>query len=129
MGIAESLDKSAKKLIATFGNTASLYTYSTATKASDTEGGVTVSSWGTPATIKVIDGGNQGPAIGRQNQGWVQTQEDEKIVDSDTTVAVNDRLTYNGSEYRVVAVRSERVEGTDIIFIIQVGEATSTSVW
>jgi hypothetical protein len=129
MGIAGSLDIAAKKLIDTFGNDASLYTYSSATTTTDDEGQITVTDWGTPASVKVIEGGNQGPAINRENQGWEQTQTDDKIVRSDVAVAVNDRLTYDGYEYRVVEVKSERVESTDIIFIITVAEATSTSTW
>lgn len=129
MGIANSLVKSARKLIDTFGNTATLYTYSGATVTTDTEGQDTISSWGTGASILVIDGGQHGPEITRQTQGWEQLQNDEKIVRDDVVVAVNDRLTYDGSEYRVTSVRPERVESTDIIFIIQVSEVTSTTTW
>ena len=129
MAIASSLVKSARNLIDTFGNSASLYTYSTATKSTDTEGQDTITSWGSAATILVIDGGSQGPAITRQKQGWEQIQEDEKIVRDDVTVAVNDRLTYQSTNYRVIAVKSEIVESTDIIHIIQVSEVTSTTVW
>ena len=100
-----------------------------ATKTSDTEGEVTVSNWGTAVAILIVDGGSAGSAMVRAMQGTEQVGEDEKIIRDDVTVVLNDRLTYNGVEFRVVGVRSERVESTDIIKIIRVAEVTDTSLW
>ena len=58
MTLATSMRTAARNLINTFGNSASLYTYSSATKTENTEGDVTVSSWGSATSIKVVDGGN-----------------------------------------------------------------------
>lgn len=45
MTLATSLRKAARALITTFGNTASIYTYSDAVSTEDTEGDVTITDW------------------------------------------------------------------------------------
>lgn len=55
MTLATSIRKAARSLVTTFGNDVSLYTYSSATKAENDEGDITVSDWGTASTVKVVD--------------------------------------------------------------------------
>jgi hypothetical protein len=129
MPISIPLLNAARKLIETFGNTASLYGYAGATKSANDEGEVTVSNWGTATTIKVIDGGSQGQEMRNLLQGKELIGEDEKIIKDSVTVVVNDRLTYTSKEYRVTALRQERIESTTIIQIIKVDEVTATTTW
>jgi len=61
--------------------------------------------------------------------GGVEDALDEKIIRDDVTIVKNDRLTYDGSEFRVMGIRIERVESTDIIQIIKVDKVTDTTLW
>ena len=129
MTIATSLVNAARTLIETFGNNASRYTFSSATKTYNDEGEVNVTGWGTAATIKVIDGSNQGQELKALLQGKETMGEDEKIIKDNATVALNDRVTYNGKDYRVTDLRTERIQSTTIIQIIKLSEAVSTTTW
>ena len=128
MALATSLVKAAQNLINTFGNDSTLYTFSTATKTDNDEGETTVSNWGTGTTVKVVDENNV-ESLSRVNQGMEKIAEDEKIIRDDVVVALNDRLTYDGKEFRIMGIQKERVESTDIIQIIKVSEVTDTSQW
>ncbi len=80
-------------------------------------------------TIKVVDGGNQGIDLVQGNMGQVEIGEDEKIIRDDVTIAVNDRLTYAGKNYKITSVKEERVESSVIISIITVDQTTDTTNW
>lgn len=129
MAIAIPLVTAARSLIGSFGNNATLYKYSDASKLSNTEGETSIQFWTSPTTIKVVDGGNAGAEQIMTMFGHEKVSADEKIVRDDIDVSLNDRLNYNGSEFRVMAVRSERVESTDIIKIITVAEVTDIILW
>lgn len=129
MALSTSMINAAQTLINTFGNNANLYSYSGSTKSTDSEGQDTISDWKTATVVKVVDGGNAGSEIVNAMQGRASIGEDEKIIRNDVTIAVNDRLTYNGSEYRVEGLRAERIESVDIIQIIKVVEVDSTTIW
>jgi len=129
MGLATSLIKAARKLIDLFGNSASLYSISGATSSVSDEGEYAISSWGTATTVKVVDGTSVGPEMTQVSQGYAKIEEDEKIVKDNVTVAINDRLNYNNEDYRIVAVREDRVESDTIIQIIKCARANSTTTW
>ena len=112
MAISSALVTAARNLITTFGNSATLYTYSSATTSVNEEGDITVSDWKTGVSIRVIDGGSAGSELTQANMGIETIGSDEKIVQDNVTIALNDRLTYDGSEFKVVDIRTERVEVT-----------------
>lgn len=129
MALANSLQKAARNLIDTFGNTSNLYPIASATTSSNEEGDQTVSVWAGTTVINIVDGGSQGANMVQGMMGREQIGEDEKIIRDDVSVSVNDRLSYNGKDYRVQSVMSERVESSDIIHIIRVSQVTDTSQW
>jgi hypothetical protein len=129
MALASSLIKAAQKLIDTFGNDASMYGYSAATKTTNEEGDVTVTNWGTASTIKMVDGGDQGQALVNNSQGREVIGQDDKIIRDDVSVALNDRINYQSKNYRVTALRKEIVESTVIIQIMTLSEVTDISQW
>lgn len=129
MTLSTSLRTASRNLINTFGNTGSLYTYTSATSTENEEGDVSVSDWGTPASIKVVDGDNMKAELMQGVQGMETLGDDEKIVRDDVTVVVNDRLTVDGVDYRVQSVRAVRTQDTLVIQIITVTREDITSVW
>lgn len=128
MGIATSLRNAARNLIATFGNSATLYSYSSATKATNDEGEVTVSNWKTGTTILVVDE-KQGQEILKTEFGWATTGSDDKIIRDDVSVSNNDRVTYRSKEYRVTKLDPVLVEDTVVIQMMELSEVTGISVW
>jgi len=123
------LRTAARNLINTFGNTGSLYTYSSATKTESEEGDVAVSNWGSATSIKVVDGYNVTEELSQEMQGMESLGEDEKIIRDDVTVVVNDRLTVDSIEYRVISIRPVRTQDTLVVQIITVSREDVTSQW
>jgi len=129
MALAENLRTAARSLITTFGNTASIYTYSTATKTTSDEGDVAVSNWGTLASIKIVDGQNARQILDDVQQGRETIGEDERIVQDNATIAINDRLLEDSVNYRVVDIRPIQSQDVTIIKNIQVARVTSIADW
>ena len=129
MTLATSIRKAARSLVTTFGNDVSLYTYSSATKAENDEGDITVSDWGTASTVKVVDGVNIKEALVNMGAGMESVGEDDKIARDDVTIAVNDRMTVDSVEYRVVELVPMNVQTTLIVQTVKVARVTSTTTW
>lgn len=139
MAIAPPLVKAARKLITSFGNNATLYKYASSKITTDDEGGVLINIWGATtstvattarySTIKVVDGGNAGLSFDFVKAGIAAIGSDEKIVMDSVVIATNDRLTYNGYDFKITGLRTERVESTDIIKIIRCESVTDTTRW
>ncbi|MAH49933.1 hypothetical protein CMI37_29210 [Candidatus Pacearchaeota archaeon] len=129
MTLATSLRGAARNLITTFGNTASLYTYSTATKTENDEGDVSVSSWGSATSIVVVDGDNLQEELVQATQGIESIGEDDKIIRDDVTIAVNDRLTVNSVEFRVISINPVRTQDTLVVQIVKVTRMDYTDTW
>ena len=129
MTLATSLRTAARNLIDTFGNASNLYTYSAATKTENDEGDVTVSDWKTAATPNVVDGSSVKEDLTNMSAGMESIGEDDKIVRDDVTVSVNDRLTYDSVEYKVVTISPIRTQSTLIAQTISIVRATSTTAW
>ena len=120
MTLATSLRNAARNLIDTFGNDATVYTYSTATKAENEEGDVTVSSWGDGTAIIVVDGDNSKEEIIQAIQGMESIGDDEKIMRDDVTIVTNDRLNIDGVDYRVMGIKPVRTQSTLVILIVKI---------
>jgi len=129
MTFATSLRTAARTLIETFGNTASVYTYSAATKSENEEGDVTVSDWKTAVSIKVADGNNLQAELSRGTMGMEQIGDDDKIIKDTAVVAVNDRITVNSVEFRIESLRPIRTQDTLVAQIINVSRVTDTTNW
>jgi len=129
MTLATSLRGAARNLINTFGNTADLYSYSGVTKTENDEGDIAVSDWKTATSILVVDGDNISEELVQANQGMESLGDDEKIIRDDVTIAVNDRLTIDSVEYRVVEIRPVRTQSTIIVKNIRVTREDITSQW
>lgn len=129
MTLATSLRGAARNLINTFGNTGSLYAYSSATKTETNEGDILPTNWGTPVSIKVVDSDNVTEDLVQAGQGMESLGDDDKIVRDDVTVAVNDRLTVNSIEYRVVSINPVRTQDTLVVQIIKVTRVDFTDAW
>lgn len=129
MTLATNLRTAARNLINTFGNTASVYTYSSATKTENTEGDITVSNWGSAASIKVVGGDNLKEELVNAAQGMESIGMDDKVIRDDATVAVNDRITVDSVDYRITAIRPVRSQDTLVIQVISVERVLSTTAW
>ena len=111
------------------GNTASLYSFSSATTSSDDEGDVTVSDWGTATTISVADTTNLKSEIINMTGGIETIGNDFKVVKQSVTVAIRDRITIDSVEYEVVGLQPLRANGVAVGVIIQIERRHSTSPW
>jgi len=129
MSLATNLRKAARTLIDTFGNTGTHYPYASATKTSNAEGDVAVSSWGTSASIKIVDGDNTKAMLTLMGAGYETVGDDEKITRDDVTLALDDRLTVDSIDYRIVEIRPVRTQDTLVIQVIRVERVTSTTAW
>jgi hypothetical protein len=129
MTLAISLRGAARSLINKFGNTVSIYTYSTATKTENSEGDISVTSWGTASPVYAVDGDNAKAVLTQATQGIETIGEDEKIFRDDATIAVNDRITSDSVNYKVVSIRPVRTQNTLVIQIVQVIRVTNTTNW
>jgi len=129
MTLASSLVNAARNLITTFGNDATLYSYSGATKTENEEGDITVTDWKTGTTVLVVDGNYVKEDLNNMTAGREAIGDDDKIIRDDVTIAVNDRLTYDGNEWQVVTIQPIRTQSTLVAQTIGVVRATSTTAW
>ena len=129
MTLATTLRLAARNLIDTFGNTVSVYTYSTATKTTNEEGDVTVTDWGTATSTKAVDGENMTNDLVQSMQLKENIGADEKIVRDDLTIAVNDRLEKGSTSYRVDSISETDTQDVNVIKIITVSKVTDTTNW
>lgn len=129
MTLATTLRNAARSLINTFGNTVSVYSYSSATKTENTEGDMTVSDWGTPASVKAVDGENASNILTQVTQGREQIGDDEKIFMDSTALAVDDRITSDSTDFRVEDIRKIISQDTLVINIVRVARVKDTTNW
>jgi len=118
MGQSESIRSTVRNLITTLGSDASLYSYSSATKTHNEEGDVTVSSWGSATSIKVISSNHYSLRRLIQNQGEENNKGERVIlVRDDVTIAHRDKLTIGTESYLVHEIkRIDPIENTNIAF-------------
>lgn len=129
MSLAVSLRTAARNLIDTFGNSASLYAYSSATKTENEEGDITVTDWGTATTIKVADGNNVKESLVSMGGGMESIGSDEKLVQDNVSVSVNDRINIDSVDYKVIEVRPTRAQSTLVVQTIVIARVTSITNW
>ena len=76
-----------------------------------------------------MDSTNITEELAQATQGMESIGEDEKIVRDDVTVAVNDRLTVNSIEYRVISINPVRTQDTLVVQLIKVSRVDFTDAW
>jgi len=129
MTVGTSMRRAAQKLIDDFGNTAALYTYSSATKTESSEGDITVTNWGSATTIIAVNGNLIANSLMIETQGIEDVGNDEKAIRDNVAIAVNDRLTMNSVEYKVTQVRPVRIQNTLVVQFVSFEVVRSTTVW
>ena len=129
MTLSTTLRIAARNLINTFGNTVAVYTYSTATKTTSEEGDVTITNWGSSTAGKAVDGDNMSQELVQTMQLKENLGDDQKIIRDDLTVAVNDRLTESGVDYRIDSIAPTITQDVVVIQIITVSKVTDTTNW
>jgi len=129
MTVGTSMRRAAQKLIDDFGNTAYLYTYSSATKTESSEGDITVTNWGSATTIIAVNGNLIANSLMIETQGIEDVGNDEKAIRDNVAIAVNDRLTMNSVEYKVTQVRPVRIQNTLVVQFVSFEVVRSTTVW
>lgn len=129
MALADALQNTARKLINTFGNTVQWYQYAEATKSTNDEGDVTVSSWGAGSQIKIIDGNNAKEVLSQSMQGIESLGEDERIIKDENDVLINDRISADSVNYKVVEIRPQRTQDTVVFRVIRVVRVDNIASW
>lgn len=112
-----------------FGNTGLVYTYSTATKVENDEGDVSITSWGTAASVKVVDGDNAREILSATSQGLETLGDDFKLVRDDVAIVTNDLIVIDSVNFKVVGVAPVMSQDVTIIIQLQVARATSITQW
>lgn len=129
MTLATSLRTAARNLITTFGNDASVFTYSTATKTENDEGDITVTNWGSATVIKMVDGDNMTEELVKETQGMENIGEDDKIARDDAVIAINDRIDVDGISYRADLIKPVRTQNVLVVQLISISKVTDITEW
>ena len=106
MALATSIRNTVRNLINNLGSTASLYVYGSATKTTNEEGDVSITSWGSATTIKVISSNNYKLRRLLEMQGE-ENNDGERVVlvRDDVTVAHRDRIDIGSEKYLVNEIK------------------------
>ena len=105
MSIGTSIRTTVRGEITKLGKTASVYSYSSATKSENEEGDITV-TWGTATLIKVISSNNVRFKKLSEMMG-IETSKTERvlIVRDDATIEIKDKITLGTTNYEVIEVK------------------------
>jgi len=102
--LATSVQNTIRKLIDRqnfISSSASLYSFASATKSYDEEGGVTVTDWGTPTSISVISSSDEKNIRKKDTQGEERIGQIVFLIRDDVTIAQKDRVDFNSISYFV----------------------------
>ena len=106
MSQATSIRNSIRTVINTLGSTASLYSFSSATKTENDEGEITI-TWGSPSSIKVVSSNNYKLRRLLEKQGEENNQSDRIVyLRDDVTVGVRDKLTIGTDVYLIHEIKN-----------------------
>lgn len=111
------------------GNSATLYSYGSATKTENDEGDITVSSWTSGSSIKYIPGDQSEKAMIFARHIAETNAETQIIVPSSTTIDIKDRLLLNSNNYQVNEVNEAVISDVVVFKIIGINLATDTTLW
>lgn len=117
MSVGTSLRAAARNLITNvFGNSANIYSYSSATKSLDDEGGETVSDWKTATAIKVVSSELIPKMISISPQFEELIGTGDILVRDDVTVELKDKITINSVNFQVDAIE-ETARSNDVLIL------------
>ena len=114
MTTSTSIRTTVRNLIQSLGSTASLYSYSNATKTTNEEGDVTVSDWGSATSIKVISSNHYSLRRLLQSQGEENNDSERVVLVKDSvTIAHRDKVTIGTDTYLVNEIKKiDPIENT-----------------
>ena len=120
MTIATAIRSQLRSVINQLGSTASLYSFSSATKSSNEEGDVSVSDWGSATTIKAISANNFKVRRLLERFGEESNKSDRGfLVRDDVTINVRDKVTIDSESYLVHEIkRIDPIENTLLAYKI-----------
>ena len=124
MSLATGIRATIRKLITNLGNAATVYSFSNATKTNNDEGEVTVSNWGSGASIKAISSNNY--TIRRVFAPFgEESNSSERVVyvRDDVTVGERDKINVGSNVYVISEIkRIDPIEDLNIAFRLVLDE-------
>jgi hypothetical protein len=106
MSLASSIRSTVRNIITQLGSSATVYSFSSATKTTNDEGDVSVSNWGSGTSIKIISANNYKLRRVLSMQGEENNQSDRVLlIRDDATVAVKDKVTIGTDDYEVDEIK------------------------
>lgn len=120
MGVAASIRSTVRNLIKDMGSDATIYSYSSATKTTNTEGEVTAIVWGGGASVKVISTGHKKYKKLQAMFGIeTNTSGREFLARDDITVEKRDKITIDSESYEIVEIgKLDPIENTNCAYKI-----------
>src|SRR3990167_4657277 len=115
--LATSIRNTVRNIINNLGSTATLYSFSSATKTTNEEGDTTVSNWGSGSTVKVISSNHYALRRLIKEQGEENNEGDRVVlIRDDVIIAHRDKLTIGSDDYLVQEVKKvDPIESTLIV--------------
>lgn len=122
MTIAQSIRATVRNEIDKYGSTAYLYLFSSATTKTNEEGDITVSSWGTPTTIKVVSSDHQSFLRLMSKMGIENNQRGRGfLVKDNVTITEKDKIIVDSVAYEVTGIKKiDPIQNTNIAYKINV---------
>ena len=116
MGIGETVRTTMRAKIESLGDSASLFSYSSATKTETEEGDISISDWGTATSIKGISGNDFAYRKISSLVGIDSNTSDRIFIIKDSvTVEERDKITIGSDNYEVREIRE--INSTNSIIV------------
>ena len=107
MSLATGIRSTVRNYIASLGNTATLFPFSSATKSYNDEGDLSVTNWGTGTSIKAISANDYKLRRILSMQGEESNNSDKVLfVRDDVTLAAKDRVTLGSDVYEIDEIKA-----------------------
>lgn len=117
MSVGSALRAVARNLITNvFGNTITVYSYSSATKSIDGEGGETISDWGSGTSSKAVMNELMPNIIEIAPQFEENIGSADITVRDDLTIALKDRIDINSIRYQVDEI-DQTARSNDVLIL------------
>ena len=106
MSLSSSIRSTVRNIINNLGSSATVYSFSSATKTYNDEGDVTVSNWGGATAIKIISANNYKLRRILAMQGEETNSSDRVLlVRDDVTIAAKDKVSIGTDNYEVQEIK------------------------
>jgi len=80
-------------------------------------------------SVKAVDGDNAKAVMTATNQALEVLGDDQKIFRDDAVIAINDRITADGIDYKVTEIQPVRTQDTLVITTVTMIRVTDTTNW